>query len=232
MAGSPSAFFNKWNGPSTVEWHVSVMLWLWLALPLLAVDPALLRDAELLHIPTAGSARLRILAPDILELGLINIKPPDPDPVEIWNFVDDAGFFQAPSTSQIQVQVNGSPMVLESIGFKRAPLYAPIAQRDLRVANSLYLKLSGTIAPGQSVSVQNPDQSLWPASIAFQATMDPLRFSPAIHVNQEGYMPGFSKKAMVGYYLRFPWRNGDPHQLHPAGRSTGRKFLRNPHPTD
>jgi hypothetical protein len=27
------------------------------------------------------------------------------------------------------------------------------------------------------------------------------RYSPAIHVNQEGYVPGFPKQAMVGYYL-------------------------------
>ena len=32
-------------------------------------------------------------------------------------------------------------------------------------------------------------------------TADPLRFNPAIHVNQEGYMPAFPKKAIVGYYL-------------------------------
>ena len=35
----------------------------------------------------------------------------------------------------------------------------------------------------------------------FAATVDPLRYSPAIHVNQEGYMPNYSKKAMVGYYV-------------------------------
>src|SRR5205823_9962476 len=31
--------------------------------------------------------------------------------------------------------------------------------------------------------------------------VDPLRFNPAIHVNQEGYVPNFAKKAMVGYYI-------------------------------
>ncbi|HZV36972.1 MAG TPA: glycoside hydrolase family 9 protein, partial [Verrucomicrobiae bacterium] len=35
----------------------------------------------------------------------------------------------------------------------------------------------------------------------FTNTANPLRFSPAIHVNQEGYVPSFPKKAMVGYYL-------------------------------
>jgi len=30
---------------------------------------------------------------------------------------------------------------------------------------------------------------------------DPLRYSPSIHVNQEGYMPNYAKKAMIGQYL-------------------------------
>ncbi|MDQ6631049.1 MAG: glycoside hydrolase family 9 protein, partial [Verrucomicrobiota bacterium] len=30
---------------------------------------------------------------------------------------------------------------------------------------------------------------------------DPFRYSPAIHVNQEGYLPAYPKKASVGYYL-------------------------------
>jgi len=35
----------------------------------------------------------------------------------------------------------------------------------------------------------------------FTATANPLRFNPAIHVNQVGYVPAMSKTAMVGYYL-------------------------------
>ncbi|HEU5434657.1 MAG TPA: glycoside hydrolase family 9 protein, partial [Thermomicrobiales bacterium] len=35
----------------------------------------------------------------------------------------------------------------------------------------------------------------------FSATMNPLRFNPAIHVNQTGYVPALPKQAMVGYYL-------------------------------
>src|SRR5258706_9531230 len=35
----------------------------------------------------------------------------------------------------------------------------------------------------------------------FVATADPVRLSPAIHVNQEGYLPNYPKKAEVGYYL-------------------------------
>src|SRR5258705_2282172 len=103
-----------------VHWRLSVILWLCSALPVPAVDPALLRDADALHIPTAGSSRLRILAPNLLELDLVNTKPLDPDPVESWNFIDETGALQAPSPSQIQVLVNGASVAIDSIGFKRA----------------------------------------------------------------------------------------------------------------
>src|SRR5438477_1743519 len=69
-----------------------------------------------------------------------------------------------------------------------------------RIDNSLYLQLATPISDNQTVSVQNPGGALWPSSLSFSATADPLRYSPAIHVNQEGYMPNYSKKAMVGYY--------------------------------
>ena len=35
----------------------------------------------------------------------------------------------------------------------------------------------------------------------FTNSANPLRFNPAIHVNQEGYVPTLPKKAMIGYYL-------------------------------
>jgi hypothetical protein len=50
------------------------------------------------------------------------------------------------------------------------------------------------------VQVTN-DGSLWPTNLIFAAGADPLRYSPAIHVNQEGYLPAYSKKAIIGYYL-------------------------------
>src|SRR5690606_32044110 len=55
---------------------------------------------------------------------------------------------------------------------------------------------------GQTIVVKNPNGSIWnDDNVQYTATVDPLRYSPAIHVNQEGYMPNFSKKAMVGYYI-------------------------------
>ncbi|MBI3192036.1 MAG: glycoside hydrolase family 9 protein, partial [Pedosphaera parvula] len=72
---------------------------------------------------------------------------------------------------------------------------------DLRIGNYLYLELSSPIADQQEVQVLNPDAVLWAEDARFAATADPLRHSPAIHVNQEGFLPAFPKKAMIGYYL-------------------------------
>jgi len=37
--------------------------------------------------------------------------------------------------------------------------------------------------------VKNQSGALWPSTMQFKTTTDPLRYSPAIHVNQEGYVP-------------------------------------------
>jgi hypothetical protein len=135
-----------------------------------------------------------------VELNLINTKQPDPAQVAEWNFVDATGNFTAPPAGAFQVTVNGQSVAVTAIGFKRRPFYASLAGYDIRVVNSLYLQLANVIPDGGTVQVTNPDGSLWPATMQFAGTADPLRYSPAIHVNQEGYLPGFSKKGMVGYY--------------------------------
>ena len=109
--------------------------------------------------------------------------------------------FTAPPASSFTVKVGGQTVSAQVIGFKRRPLSAPLVDNDLRIANSLYLQLSTAVADNQTVQVSNPDGSLWSSSMQFVATTDPLRYSPAIHVNQEGYLPGYAKKGMVGYYL-------------------------------
>ena len=92
-------------------------------------------------------------------------------------------------------------MAVQSVGFKRRPAYAPFAIRDLRIENCLYLQLASPIADNQTVEVTNPGNALWPSTMLFTNVANPLRYSPAIHVNQEGYVPNLPKKAMVGYYL-------------------------------
>src|SRR6185369_8823454 len=101
-----------------------------------------------------------------------------------WDFADDG----IPSAPQFQVKVNGIliPSDVQQVGFKRRPLLAPREQGDLRIENALYLKLSQPIPDDALVEVTNPD---WPAKPRFIAVNKALRYSPVIHVNQEGYLP-------------------------------------------
>jgi hypothetical protein len=152
------------------------------------------------QLPRIGDSSLHVLSPTLLELHLINSTGSDGATVTNWNFVN-SGSFSAPATSEFSVTVNGNAASVQSVGFKRRPLYAPLNVHDLRIDNCLYLQLSSPISDNQTVQVTNPDGSLWKTNNQFVATTDPLRFSPAIHVNEEGYMPTFPKKAIVGYYL-------------------------------
>jgi hypothetical protein len=160
-------------------------------------------DYTNLQLPKPGDHTLHVISPTVLELKLITAKDPDPDPapVNMWNFVDSNFQFNAPSLQEFAVTVNGQSVAVRTVGFRRRPLYAPLAKRDLRVENALILTLASPVTVSQKVEVKNPSGALWSATMQFSATADPLRYSPAIHVNQEGYMPQFPKKAMVGYYL-------------------------------
>ncbi len=152
------------------------------------------------RLPQVGDHALRILSPTILELQRITSKAPDPAPATDWNFVTN-GVFNAPPASAFAVTVNGAAAGVKAIHFRRRVAYAPLYPRDLRIDNVLILELDRAIADGQAVAVKNPDGTLWPASMSFQLAANPLRYSPAIHVNQEGYVPSFPKKAIVGHYL-------------------------------
>jgi hypothetical protein len=90
----------------------------------------------------------------------------------------------------------------DGIGFKRRPLYARIHHDDLRIEHSLYLKLANPLANNDLVEVTNSEGGDdWPPHLRFIAVNHADRYSPVIHVNQEGYLSNGPKKAMVGYYL-------------------------------
>ena len=154
-----------------------------------------------LALPRVGETSLRIISPQLLELTRITTKAPDPARVQGWDLVN-ASEFNPPATSEFAVTADGQPVPVQAVtSFKRRPVYAPMGARDLRIQNSLYLRLSRSVGEGQLVEVKNPGGKLWPASMKFIQRANPQRYSPAIHVNQEGYAPGLPKKAMVGYYL-------------------------------
>ncbi|HWX19708.1 MAG TPA: glycoside hydrolase family 9 protein [Candidatus Binatia bacterium] len=150
--------------------------------------------------PGTGDHALHILSPNLLELFLVNTKQPAPARVDSWDWVNDQQQLVPPDMSSVKVIVNGQTNIVTGVGFKRRPLFAPLLAWDLRIGNQLYLQLSNRISDGAAVQVIN-DGTLWPTNMAFAAVADPLSFNPALHVNQEGYLPAYPKKAAVGYYL-------------------------------
>ena len=158
-------------------------------------------DSAPLSLPKPGAHQLRILTPQVLELTLITSKNPDPAPVEQWNFVSTNGILTLPALKEFTVTADGRTVAIEQAGFKRRVLYAPLRQRDLRIANELYLLLSTAVPESASVEVVNPTGKLWPKAMHFRAKADPARWSPVLHANQIGYLPAAAKKAMAGYYL-------------------------------
>ncbi len=167
----------------------------------LAEEPARTHDFHSLSLPAIGTHQLQILSPTLLELTLVTTKQPDPAPLQEWNFVTTNFIFRPPKLSEFVVTSNEKKIAVTNIGFKRRPLYAPLKTRDLRIGNWIYLQLATPISDGDKVEVKNPGGQLWKNERRFTAVADPLRWSPVIHVNQEGYSPALPKKAMIGFYL-------------------------------
>lgn len=161
----------------------------------------IISDDSPLQMPPPGAHQLRVLSPSVLELTLITTKQPDPATVQEWNFIGADGQPHLPTAADFAISVDGKTDSVTAVGFKRRVLYAPLKKRDLRIGNYLYLQLKTPITDKQRVDITNPDKKLWPADTHFTANADPLRWNPAIHVNQVGYMSALPKKAMVGFYL-------------------------------
>jgi len=157
---------------------------------LVAVDAP--RAEATLAIPAAGARELRVIAPTVLELMLVSgAESP-------WSFGPARPL---PAADAFQVTVGGRRAAVAQVGFRRRAVYAPDRVRDLRVGNHLFLRLAAPVPDGATVEVANPDGALWAAATTWRATADPRRPSPAVHVNQEGYIPGLPKRAMAGYDL-------------------------------
>lgn len=171
------------------------------ALLLAATAPARAQlEENLLALPAVGSTTLRILAPTVLELTAITTAAPG-GRVAAWDFVRGDGGLDLPPPESLAVRVNGRAAPVRAVGFKRRVIYAPLRQRDLRVASRLTLVLADAIPDQGAVEVRDPQGRLGPAGAAWQAMAAPLRESPAVHVNQVGYAPDAPKRAIVGYFL-------------------------------
>ncbi len=152
-----------------------------------------------LALPVVGERTLRILSPTDLELTAITSGGPN-IPAE----KAPTPSFPPPKLApgDFEVTVDGAKRAVRETGFKRRAVYAPLKQRDLRIGNWIYLTLTAPVGEGQKVEVSYRGASVgWLASTRAGATADPLRLSPAIHVNQVGYAPEDPKIAIIGYYL-------------------------------
>lgn len=153
-------------------------------------------DYTKLLVPDVDAHTLHILSPNTLELVRITQKPSGGAP-SAWDYAGG----NIPTASKFSVTVNGAAVNVNTVGFKRRALSAPYAARDLRLTNSLILTLASEVSEGASVVVKNNDSTVFGSSFDFSGPAHPLRYSPAVHVNQEGYVPSWPKKAAVGYYL-------------------------------
>ncbi len=156
--------------------------------------------------PREPGATLRILTPEVLELEIIEGRAPgagaEAERPRPWNWVIPASAVKAPEPAQFAVRVAGEQVAVTDVGIKRRAVHAPLAGGELRVGTWVYLKLARPVPVDATVVVENPGAALWKeGERRFEARADARRWSPAIHVNQEGYLPALSKKAMVGYYL-------------------------------
>ncbi|MEM7114542.1 MAG: glycoside hydrolase family 9 protein [Chloroflexota bacterium] len=157
-----------------------------------------------IKLPKIGDHALRIISPTVLELSLVNTQESADSRPTIWDWVDESTGqlnINFPDMNDLAVTVNGTPSTIAALGFKRIPRYAPLAERDLRIDNALFIELDTPIPNDALVVVTNPSENGWPSSFVFSETAVSTRFSPAIHVNQVGYEPNWPKKAQVGYYL-------------------------------
>ncbi|PWU09959.1 MAG: glycoside hydrolase family 9 [Verrucomicrobia bacterium] len=219
-----------WPGPEKYFRSLSFPI-ISLYLCVCSVRPALgevLSDTNSLELPPVGANQLRVISPVVLELTLVTSKKPDPVRAEQWDLVDGDGQCHLPAPDAFSVSAGERRFPVKAVGFRRRVIYAPLRPRDLRIGNYIYLELASPLPGGAAVEVKNLDHKLWPASMSFKTTVEPFRWSPAIHVNQTGYLPAFPKKAMVGYFignlgeldLNLTALNSDPAQtnLPPVGR--------------
>ncbi len=167
----------------------------------LPAQPRAAVDATSLTLPAIGDYTLRVLSPSLLEITQISTKAKN----AAWPAIQTAAGTGAEARTaekfRFTVNIGGRPVQVNAVGTKRRVLYAPLARRDLRVATTYYLRLATRIEPDAAIEVRLASAAAGQPLLSLKTSFDPLRFSPVIHVNQEGYLPLLPKKVMLGYYL-------------------------------
>ena len=155
-------------------------------------------EVAALKMPKPGDYGLRVISPEWLEMARVTGKETPDAPLDIWNFAEEA---KRPGAADFEVTVNGKPVAVESVGFKRRVLYAPLKVRDLRVGNWLFLKLAAAVPDGAEVKVSSKREGVIFSGESWAARAEAWRFNPALHVNQDAYPAAGAKLGYAGYYL-------------------------------
>ena len=182
------------------------------------------RFAKAGALPAAGAHELRIISSRVLELYMIsgrNGKNNRPAP---WDWIEESTrdpLPAFPSLASISVLVNGSPVTVTDLGFRRKPYHAPLNGSQFLMDNSLFLKLAADIPSSAQVRVTGANNALG-ENVRFEASASPDRWNPAIHVTHVGFDPQHVKVGQVGYWLG-PLGEWDPQvtQFQVVNRSTG-----------
>lgn len=169
-------------------------------------DPSLFSVDLPLSVPAVGSYSAQVVATNVVELFRATAKYTNAGSYTNWSFIDATGSGSLPATSDFVVFTNGTAVPVSSVGFKRRVLYGPSIlgrsgqARDLRVGSQLYLKLGDGVPSNCVVAVSNVSGALW-SGYNYATTNAWTNYSPAVHVNQIGYLPGQTKHGYVGFYL-------------------------------
>jgi len=150
------------------------------------------------ELPLPGTCGIRLVTPALIEVARVNTKPTSGSP-DSWDFVNSSGTFVPPSS--FTVKVNGTAVSASITSFRRRPLYAPLAVRDLRVDNRIFISLANPVSDGDAITLDTTGWEGGSLAVHYSATADPLRRNAALHVNQEGYETLSPKQAVVGYFL-------------------------------
>lgn len=149
-------------------------------------------------LPAPGAMDLRVLTPDVLEVRGVNGRTGWNTPLSNGGALENPDMtIKVPAAADFSVKVNGKPAVVTEVGFRREPIYADYWRFDLRLLNSVFLRLGEPVPEGARVEVADVSGKLWPADRPLQTEFSVDRTSPFIHVNHAGYAPGFAKRAHV-----------------------------------
>ncbi len=137
---------------------------------------------DVTSLPAAGATDVRFLTNDLIQARWVTRH-------ESWDRTE----LTPPEPSDFLITADGRSVKISEVGFRRMPVHADYHRLDVTILNEAFLRTASPLPAGTHITVAAPD--FWRGTV--EAELLPLRFSPAIHINHAGYVPGFPKSATV-----------------------------------